>query len=432
MKKNVHFVGLQGIGVSSLARYFISEGACVAGSDSTFSDQLEKEGVNQFVGHDKKNISAKTDLLIYSTAVIDSNPELVEAKRKGIKVQSYPQALGEITKKYYTVAVSGTHGKSTTTAMLSLLMIEAGLDPTVIIGTKLAEFNNTNFRKGNSKYLLIEADEFKAALLNFYPRVAVITNIEEDHLDFYQGIDDILDTFRSYVSNNLKEGTLILNKDDKNSLLLKDIAKGRIREYSLEEQNKENLMLSVPGRHNIYNGLAALTAGKELGIDNDTACRALVKFKGSWRRFEEKEISTQNGKDVKIVNDYAHHPTEIEATFQAVKEKYPNERLVVVFQPHQYERTYRLFPGFVKALDSINVENLLITDIYTVEGRESEEIKSKVDARFLASKAKRAIYTGNLQKTASYLLNNLHGNEIVVIMGAGDVYKLEEILAGDK
>ncbi len=432
MKKNVHFVGLQGIGVSSLARYFISEGACVTGSDSTFSNELEKEGVKQFVGHDKENVLPETDLLIYSTAVIDSNPELVEAGRRGIETRSYPQALGEITKKYYTIAVSGTHGKSTTTAMLSLIMIEAGLDPTVIIGTKLAEFNNTNFRKGKSNYLLIEADEFKAALLNFYPRIAVITNIEEDHLDFYQGIDDILNTFKSYVSNNLGDGTLILNKDDTNSLSLKSAAKGKVEEYSFEDQDRENLILSVPGKHNIYNGLAALLAGKELGIDSDTACRALAKFKGSWRRFEEKEISLANKKEIKIINDYAHHPTEIEATFLATKEKYPSEKIVVVFQPHQYERTYRLFSGFVKALGLVEAENLLITDIYTVEGRESEEIKNKVNAELLATEVKGAVYSGNLQKTASYLLNNLQGNEIVVIMGAGDVYKLEEILASDE
>jgi UDP-N-acetylmuramate--alanine ligase len=421
-EKNIHLVGIGGIGLSSLARYFLSEGFLVSGSDVTPQDELEELGVTFFLGHQKENVSQNTSLLIYSNAVLDSNPELLMAKQFGIKVQSYPETIGEITKKYFTIAVSGTHGKSTTTAMLALIMIKAGLDPTVIIGTKLKEFGNTNFRKGNSKFLLLEADEFKAAFLNYYPKIAIITNIEEDHLDFYKNLKDIVNTFQKYVKNNLGKNTLILNNDDKNSKKLKEVALGKIVIYSLDCQK---INLSVYGKHNQYNAQAALCAALEMGIEKNIAVQSLFDFQGSWRRFEEKKVTFKNNFQGIVINDYAHHPTEVKATIDAVKEKYQNEKIILVFQPHQYERTYRLFNQFKKVLSEIEVSSLFITDIYTVEGRESKEILRKVSAEMLAKKIKDSFYTGDLQRTGQYLLNNLQGNEIVVIMGAGDVYNLE-------
>jgi UDP-N-acetylmuramate--alanine ligase len=424
-KKTVHLVGIGGIGLSSLARYFLSEGFLVSGSDVSPQLELEKLGVLFFLGHKKENLPQNTSLLVYSNAILNNNPELLEAKKNGVKTQSYPEVIGEITKKYFTIAVSGTHGKSTTTAMLSLIMIKAGLDPTVIIGTKLKEFNNTNFRKGNSKYFLLEADEFKAAFLNYYPKIAVITNIEEDHLDFYKNLKNITDTFKKYVRNNVGENTLILNDDDKNSKKLKEVVGGKLKTYSLLSENYQKIDLSVYGKHNQYNAQAAFSVALELGIKESVATKALSEFQGSWRRFEEKKVVFKNGIQGIIINDYAHHPTEIKATIDAVKEKYQNKRIILVFQPHQYERTYRLFDQFKKVLSEIEVSSLFITDIYTVEGRESKEILKKVNAEMLAKRVAHSLYTGNLQKTGQYLLNNLQGNEMVVIMGAGDVYSLE-------
>ncbi len=428
-RKRVHFVGIGGIGVSSLARYFLSKGCIVSGSDSLPQNDMQSLGVNVFQGHFKENISKDIDLLIFSNAILPDNPEILEAKRMKIEVKSYPQALGEITKKYNTIAVSGTHGKGTTTAMLSIIMIDAGLDPTVIIGTKLKEFSGTNFRKGNSKYLLIEADEFKAAFLNYDVNLSVITNIEEDHLDFYKDINDINFTFQKYVNENLKKnGTVILNGDDKNCLLLKKETKKEVIEYSLSKKEKNKIRLSIPGKHNLYNALAAFFAAKKLGIKEDIILKSILKFKGTWRRFEEKNIVLNNGKSINLINDYAHHPTEVRATLQATKEKYPQRNIVVVFQPHQYERTYRFFNDFRKALLEFEIKKIVIPDIYTVEGRESKEIIKKVSAKKLSKEIKNSIYTENIEKTSKYLHNYLQGDEILVIMGAGDIYKLENYI----
>jgi UDP-N-acetylmuramate--alanine ligase len=422
---NIHFVGIGGIGLSALARHFLSKKCVVSGSDNSSVDDLKKEGAKIFKGHKRENVPQNTDLLIYSNAISLDNPEIEEGRKLNAKIMSYPEAVGYISQNYYTIGVSGTHGKSTTTAMIALIMIRGGLDPTVIIGTKLKEFGGRNYRKGNSKYLLIEADEYKAALLNYKPKIAVITNIEEDHLDFYKNINDILSVFQKYINENIKNGTVIINEDDKYSKKLKISNK---ISYSLGQKETKKIKLSVPGRHNICNALAAFSASKKLGIKEKDILSALSAFKGTWRRFEENEVILKNKKKVILINDYAHHPTEIKATIQAVKEKYPKEKIVVVFQPHQYERTYRLFSQFISVLSDINVFKLLITDIYTVAGRESEEIKKKVSTMMLVDKTRDAVYTGSIKKTANYLLKNLQGNEILVIMGAGDVYGLSPLL----
>lgn len=422
--KHIHFIGIGGIGLSSLARYFISSGFLVSGSDVVFQKELEKTGIKVFLGHHRENINKKMDLVIYSNAVLPDNSEIIEAKKLNIKTQSYPEALGDITKDYFTIAVSGTHGKSTTTAMIALAMIDGGLDPTVIIGTKLKEFNDANFRRGNSKYLLIEADEFKAAFLNYYPKIAVITNVEEDHLDFYKNIGKIIKTFQKYVENNVKENLLVLNKDNKNARNLKEFSKGRVVMYSLSDKNQK-IKLSVFGKHNLSNAHAAFVVAKELKIDEEKILKTLLRFHGTWRRFEEKNINFRNNKKGKIIHDYAHHPTEIEATLEAINAKYPDKEVILVFQPHQYERTYHLFSTFKKVLSKVNVKELIIADIYTVEGRESKIILESVSAKMLSEKVPKSKYLGGIKEIADYLNDNLQENQIVVIMGAGDIYKLE-------
>ncbi len=425
-KLNIHFIGIGGIGLSSLARFYCSEGHLVSGSDENEVEDLETLGVKIYRGHDKDNIAPETNMVVYSSAILKNNPELEEAARRDLEIFSYPQALGELTKKYRTIAVSGTHGKSTTTSMLALVMVEAGLDPTVIVGTKLKEFNNSNFRKGGSEYLVIEADEFKAALLNYYPEIAVITNIEEDHLDYYKDLDEIIFTFQKYVKENLKGGILILNGDDINSQRVKGVAQGKVIDYSPKD---DFVKLSVPGKHNIYNALAVMKVAKELSIPEEVAREGLKKFKGTWRRFEEKEIISNKKIRFNLINDYAHHPTEIRATIQAVKEKYYNRRIVIVFQPHQYERTYRLFDGFVESLSSFQVDKLLIPDIYTVKGRESEEVMKSVSSDKLAERIPEAIYSGNIEQTIELINELLQEDDILVIMGAGDIYKIEDLIA---
>ncbi len=416
----VHFVGLGGIGVSALAKHFFYEGHSVSGSDIS-GKSIEEKGISYFKGHSGTHVPDDADLVIYSPAVEEDNVEVVRAREMGVKVQSYPEALGDLTERYYTVAVSGTHGKSTTTAMLSLIMTKAGLDPTVIVGTKLKEFNGSNYRRGKSKYLLIEADEFKASFLNYKPQLCVLNNIEEDHLDYYKDLEEIVRTFEKYLR---KVEKIVANKDDENVFaLLKKW--NNVTWYNFRMKKPE---LSVPGKHNVYNALAALTASKELKIKRTVALEALKEFKGSWRRFEEKKVTLKNDKKITLINDYAHHPTEVKATIEAAREKYPHKKMVAVFQPHQYDRSYKLFDKFQEALSSLPLDQLFITDIFTVSGRESEGIKEKVNAEMMSNAVEQAAYSGDLAETGKKLLEGLQGGEVVVIMGAGDIPEMEKMI----
>jgi len=424
MSKRKHFIGIGGIGVSALARYCLAKGYTVSGSDVTPCPELEKEGIIFYNKHEESNITEEVEEVVYSSAITSGNPEVERAKELGIEIRSYPEALGELTKEYFTVAVSGTHGKSTTTGMLSLVMMRGGFDPTIILGTKMKELGNKNYRVGESSYLLIEADEYKEAFLNYFPEVAVITNIEEDHLDYYRDLNHILSSFKQYAKENVKK-ILILNGDNECAVEVGGVAEEKdVYRYSLKDEVAKEIKLSVPGKHNLQNALAACKAGECLGMKKEKILEVLREFKGTWRRFDEEVLKLKNGKKVKIINDYAHHPTAVKATLEAIKEKYPREKLVLVFQPHQYERTYKLFSSFKKVLSEIPAEDVFITDIYTVEGRESPEIVKKTSGEKLAKEVEGAVYTGDLKKTRDHLLKNLQGEEILIIMGAGDVYNL--------
>ena len=430
----VHFIGIGGIGVSALAGYYITKGHKVSGSDlvsSEITDALGKKGVKIFIGGQKsENLPKNADLVIYSPAVPNSDLELKQAKKLGIKCLSYPQALGELVKQHFTIAVSGTHGKSTTTAMIALILIKAGLDPTVIIGTKLKEFGDSNYRIGKSKFLLIEADEHMASFLNYWPKIIVLTSIEADHLDFYKNLNNILKTFKEYISHLPTDGTLIANKDDKNTSKITHNKKQKTKFYSLKQPEAKKLkrILKVPGEHNVYNALAALTLARTLKIPDRISLKSLSEFHGSWRRFEIIKANL-NGKKITIVSDYGHHPTKVRVTLKAAREKWPKGKIYCVYQPHQYQRTYYLFKDFVKVLRQAPVDKLIITDIFDVAGRENTEIKKKVSSEKLvrAIKKNSVIYLPK-EKVIDYLNENLKGGEVVIIMGAGDIYKMIEDL----
>jgi len=432
---NIHFIGIGGIGVSALAQYYLSSGHKVSGSDlvsSEITELLKSKGIKIIIGkHKAKNLSKNIDLVIYSPAVQKNNLELKIAKKNKIKYQSYPEAVGDLTKKYFTIAISGTHGKSTTTAMTALILIKAGLDPTVILGTKLKEFNNSNFRKGKSKYLIIEADEWKASFLNYFPKIIALTNIEKEHLDYYKDINHILRTYRKYISHLSEKAVLIINKKDKNILKLKTQFKRlKIKDYSSKQKQAEKLkkILKVPGEHNVLNALTALTIAQALKIPDQISFKALSEYKGAWRRFEENKSKIGNWK-LKIISDYAHHPTEVKVTLKAVREKFPNKKIWCIFQPHQYQRTFYLFKDFVKtfkyAIDKSNINKIIITDIYDVAGREKGDIKKKINSEKLVKEINKfsVIYLSK-QKIVSYLKENIKGKEIIIIMGAGDIYKI--------
>ena len=401
--------------MSALARYFISEGNDVTGSElarTEITDGLEKEGV--VITKRLKGI----DLVVYSNALEDNNPQLKKAKALGIDCLTYPEALGIITKKYFTIAISGTHGKSTTTAMTALTLLNNGLDPTVIIGTKLKEFNNSNFRKGKSKYLVIEADEYKEAFLNYSPDIIVLTNIEADHLDYYKNIDNILNTFKKYIK---KCSTIIANKDDDNTLRL---LKGReFKGFSLKSKDAKMVsdVIKVPGDYNVSNALAALEVAKFLKIKKEDAVKSLSKYNGSWRRFEIFKT-----KDLTIISDYAHHPTAVLKTLIATREKFKNKKITCVFQPHQYHRTYSFFNEFVDALKKAPVDKIILSEIYDVAGREDKKSKKNVSSAKLAKAVNnpKVVSIEKFEDIKKHIKKNCKKGEVVVIMGAGNIYNL--------
>ena len=485
--KKIHFIGIGGIGVSGLAGYYLSKGYSVAGSDldkSPTIEALKKQGAKIYVGqHKAQNLAKDADLVIHTAAATADNFELKQAKRLGIKCQTYAQALGDLTKQMFTIAVSGMHGKSTTTAMLALAIEKAGLDPTVIVGTKVKEWGNLNYRVGKSlstklragKYLVIEADEYKASFLNYWPKILVLTNIEEEHLDYYKNLNHIMATFRKYVSHLGKDGILVVNGDDTNisklfnsSRITRSEATGlksqisklhvKCQNYSTKQQeaNKIRKILQVSGEHNVSNALAVLTVSRALRISDKITFKALNEFKGTWRRMEFRGMI--NG--AKIYDDYGHHPTEIKATLEGAYQllslrgghrRRPTKqsrasatgsfrfarddvrgRLWLVFQPHQYQRTYKLFNQFITAFN--NADKVVLLPIYSVPGRERDSIKKKISSQKLVHAIKNKYPVSNIQhidsfkKAKNYLKKNLKKGDIAVIMGAGDIYKLTEML----
>jgi UDP-N-acetylmuramate--alanine ligase len=475
----VHFIGIGGIGVSALAQFFLSIGHEISGSDlvsSEITENLKKRGIKIFIGkHSAKNLPKDVDLVIYSPAVKKDNPEFREAKKRDILIQSYPEALGELTKKYFTIAISGSHGKSTTTAMIALILIKAGLDPTVIVGTKLKEFGDSNCRIGKSKYLVIEADEHFASFLNYWPKMIVLTNIEREHLDYYKNLKNILATYKKYVSHLRKDGILVLNKDCGNILEVSRKIKNK-KFYSIKQKEAKKIkrILKIPGRFNVVNALAALTVARVLKIPDRISFKVLSEYKGAWRRFEIKHTNLHKFGHklarITIVSDYGHHPTKVRVTLKAAREKYPRKKIWLVYQPHQYQRTYYLFDDFVKVFQealtkshfppcrktaseasvrnrgclkeggrgklgdrdfikvfkNAPVDNLIITDIFDVAGRENKTIKKRVSSKKLveAINNEKTLYIPTIEKAYEYLKKNLRGGEVVIIMGAGDIYKL--------
>jgi UDP-N-acetylmuramate--alanine ligase len=426
--QKIHFVGIGGIGVSALAGYYLKKGIEVSGSDvsqSPITEKLKKEGAKIFVGHKASNLMAGVEFVVHTAAAAKDNPELKEARKKKIKVQSYAEALGDLTEKMYTIAVSGMHGKSTTTAMIGLVLEKAGLDPTVIVGTKVKEWGGNNFRIGQGKYLVIEADEFNASFLNYRPRVIVLTNIEEEHLDFYTGgIKQIVKTFSDYVGHLGGEGILVANT--LNEEVLKIAKKEKMAKVVLYDSSEKNgLSLKLPGTHNLSNASAALAVAEILGVSDKIAKEALNEFNGTWRRMEYKGLV--NG--AKIYDDYGHHPTEIKATLLGARELVKKgHQLWCVFQPHQYQRTYKLFEQFVGAF--ADADRTIILPIYSVAGREKESIKKMVSSEKLVKEinSEEVIYFDSFSKAEKYLKKNLKKGDVCLIMGAGDIYKLTEKL----
>jgi UDP-N-acetylmuramate--alanine ligase len=426
---NIHFVGIGGIGMSALAKYYLVHGAVVSGSDlvtSEITDDLKKLGVPITIGkHEKKNLPQNLDRVICTAATVQSdNSEVKQAKRCKIDVQTYAEAIGELTKKYKTITISGAHGKSTTTALTALVLEEGYHDPTVIVGTKLKEFGDSNFRKGSGSYLVLEADEWNKSFLQYSPHIAVITNIDVEHLDTYKKADAVEKTFEEYLEKVPPDGMIVANRDDDRLWRVAQRFGKKVFWYSIFDRGARDVkrVLRVPGEHNISNAMAAMSVGRLLGVQQTDILRAVSRFTGTWRRFEFKGIF----KGAHIVDDYGHHPNEITATIAAARERFPMRRIWCVYQPHQYQRLSYLWDGFLSAFDM--ADRVCLLPVYDVAGRETIQAKASVNslrlAQELVRRGKRASHLDTFNDAKAYLSAEVKAGDVVLIMGAGDIYKL--------
>jgi len=453
----VHFVGIGGIGISYLAHFFLRRGAVVTGSDlaqTPATDQLAARGVAVYQGHDASLITNDIQLVVYNDAVPENNAERVAAKQLGIPTLNNFEVVGLIAKDFTTIAVAGNKGKTTTSAMLGTMLERAGCDPTAMIGSFVNEWV-CNFRHGESKFLVVEADEFKEHFLHIPAKVIIITNMAADHLDYFGTEDALVQAFQKFIDTLPNDGLLIINRDDEMTKRLKwpncqvisfgmettadVIAKNRKTVRSRQDvdvhfRGKDLGLWSipVPGKHNVYNALAAMSAALSLGAQTDKVREALAAFKGTWRRFQILGLY----KMATIVSDYAHHPTAVHATIEAAQDFYAPRRVIAVFQAHTRHRTKALFNDFVMSFDEADA--VIIPDIYEVSGRETiseQDMNAQMlvdailerDAR--QGRNRIVLAGGDLNNTKATIDKLIKKDDVVLMMGAGDIYRLAEELA---
>jgi len=436
-RQKIHFIGIGGIGMSALARMFLGEGKQVSGSDrapSLVTEGLEKLGAKIFYEQEAENIAADVDLVVYTIAIPADNSELLAARAKGIDCLTYPQALGLISAEKYTIAVAGAHGKTTTTAMIAEMMIAASLSPTVVVGSLLKQKNTessfpggTNFIAGDSKYLVVEACEYQRSFLNLSPRIAVITNIDNDHLDYYKDFADIQSAFAEFISKVPDDGFVVCDKKDPRLELVLGQTKATVVDYKNFLERISSSGLTVPGHHNLLNASAALAVGEILQIAEKTSLEALLGFSGVWRRFEPKgEMET----GALVYDDYAHHPTEIEAALAGAREFMSNRqmtgKLFAVFQPHLYSRTKILKEDFATKLAL--ADEIIMAPIYAAREPADPTISSEILAEAIARKNPNVRVLRDFAEIAEALRTDTEEGDLIMTIGAGDIYKVGEDL----
>lgn len=447
--KNIHMIGIGGISMSGIAAILTNFGVNVTGSDwsqSEATDKLNSIGIKVTIGHNLEDVS-KADVVVYSAAIKPDDPEILEAKKLNIPTIERADFLGELTKSFKdTICISGTHGKTTTTSMVSMCFLEALKDPSIQVGAFLNAIDG-NYKVGNSEHFIIEACEYVESFLKFSPKAEIILNIDNDHLDYFKTFDNIKNAFVKYVKLLPDDGVLVINGDDKNCLDLAQYTNADILTYGIENTNtnfyatnikydtdgfpefdvyKNNeifakIKLSVPGIHNILNALSCVALCDYYGIDKKDIQSALKKFTGAHRRFEFK--GKING--ASIYDDYGHHPTEIVATSKALNSKKHNKSWVV-FQPHTYSRTKNLLDDFANAL--LNFDNIIVLDIYAARETNSFNISSKNLVNKVISLGKNANYIPNFDDCVSFLKDNVKENDIVLTLGAGTVTEIGPML----
>jgi len=446
----IHMIGIGGISMSGLAEILKNKGYTVKGTDmnnSSIIEKLRKTDIPVVIGHKGENVG-DADAVIFTAAVKKDNPEYLEAKRRGIPLIERSVLLGEITRMYLdTIAVAGTHGKTTTTSMIAAAFLEANADPTISVGGELNIIDG-NYKIGNSNFFITEACEYVESFLEFSPKVAVILNVEEDHLDYYRDIEHIKSSFYKFINRIIDGGVAVLNGDDENSKELIRDTKCKTITFGISnfsDYMARNIMfererttydlyvndefckkveLKIPGLHNVYNSLACFAVCDGYKLDLDAVVRALSEFGGAKRRFERK--GEYNG--AIIYDDYAHHPSEIKATLSAAKEKKSN-RIVCVFQPHTYTRTKSLLTEFSEAF--YDADNVIITDIYAAREKDTGEISSRDLVGKIEKTSNNAIYMKDFSEIEEYLKKELKPGDLFLTIGAGDVYKIGEEIVGE-
>ncbi len=441
----VHMVGIGGVSMSGIAEILVHFGFTVSGSNNVETEstkKLEKAGIKVFIGHSKEHVLG-SDCVVYSAAINKDNPELVGARENNIPTIERANFLGELTKCFTdTITVSGTHGKSTTTSMVSLCFLEALKDPSIQVGADIRNING-NYKVGNSEYFIIEACEYVESFLKFSPKSEIILNIDNDHLDYFKTFDNIKHAFEKYVNLLPKDGFLITNADDPDCLDLRKHTLAQVVTFGLRNDRANfigrnivfdkngfskfdvyrnssyfgEFKLSVPGIHNVYNALACIAICSSYGIAKQVIKTALLKFTGANRRFEY--IGSYSNMDV--YDDYAHHPSEIMATAKAMKNKAYRQSWVI-FQPHTYSRTKELLSDFAEAL--LEFDNIIVTDIYAARESNTYGISSKDLVHKIAELGKNALYISDFDDIASYVKGHACPHDIILTMGAGTVWEV--------
>lgn len=447
--EKIHFVGIGGIGMSGIAEVLLNLGYKVSGSDLRESDTTERLrglGGEIAIGHSEENLT-NVDVVVTSTAVQTDNPEVIEAKRRMVPVIPRAEMLAELMRMKYGIAIAGTHGKTTTTSMVATVLTHAGIDPTIVIGGKLNTLGS-NAKLGKGEYLVAEADESDGSFLKLSPSIAVVTNIDADHLDYYEGgIEQIKDTFIEFINKIPFYGLAILCLEDRNIAEIIPRIKKRFMTYGLSSQadlrathvklegfqttftthykgyRLGDITFKMPGAHNVLNALACTAVALELDVPFDKIQEGFDQFGGVGRRFTVK--GEKNG--IMVVDDYGHHPVEIRATLSAARSGWPERRLVVAFQPHRYSRTKELFNEFVTCFYDADV--LVLTDIYAA----SEQPISGVSAELLADEVRRhgqrdVTYIADRADLPDYLAGIVKDGDIVITLGAGNIWQAGEEL----
>ena len=448
--RHIYFIGIGGISMSALARILVQKGINVSGSDikeSELTKKLEGEGIEVKYTQVAENITPDIDHVVYTAAISKDNPEFKKAQELNIPLVNRASLLSDIMKGYkYSIGVSGTHGKTSTTSMLSHILIEAKKDPTISVGGMLPLIGG-NLKIGKEEFFLTEACEYTNSFLELSPNVEVILNIEADHLDFFKDLDDIRKSFKKFIAKLDDNGILVINEKISNKEELLDGFSGKVYSFGLgkgyvnakninydfegkaefdlyvEDKFTGKIKLSVYGEHNILNALAAIATGMALDISLEDIKRGLEGYGGVHRRFEVKGTV----KGLTVIDDYAHHPGEIEATIEAAK-KLKYKRLCVVFQPHTYSRTKALLEDFARVLSKADL--VVLADIYAAREKDTLGVSSKDIETLINKKSQKAYYFPTFDEIESFVLSKLDKGDICITMGAGDIYKLGEDILG--